>query len=509
MKQIFSLLALILAYSASAQLILEHTYPGEARRVKLEKSGEKYYTLDEQNQLVALYNKDHSLWQEIHFPADTNGKVIRLFELSETKIIPDNAIELVYLYDGGVDGLFLRIMNETGKIYFSQPLVSTFELSIFPGQPSKLITTNGLASTEIFSIPSLLSEHVFSGNNAKRILLDNGEVKYFYASSTELYIYNADYSLYKTATLPAWFQGSSATVEHASQMSVNTDGLLEIALRRSNGPAILINENGNELKRSSSGFLTVSVFPGYPDKLVLNDTVFSLPGLSIDHIYSKFYPFRVLAESGPKFLMGWGDSIRGYDANHNLFINIKVPHSYNFFLSNLYNYSEKIFNSDNKLELLYRVVNVSSDSAASVGRICNQDQAVLFEEIDANYFVVSQIGGGLQNKLLSYISNWGEAVYQTNVYGLPSYDYTAVDETENRKPEIDLCPNPASTRFLLCGASDQKYLVTVSDISGTQLREQELMFNQEFNLTGLSKGIYIVNIASESGHKTTRKLVIN
>src|SRR5213075_3173180 len=106
-------------------------------------------------------------------------------------------------------------------------------------------------------------------------------------------------------SLPAWIQGGPYTVEHASQMQIKSDGLLEILLRKTNGgTATLINQNGNELKRGSSGFLSMSVFQGYPDKLILNDTVFSLPGLAVDHIYAKFYPFRVLAESGPKYLMG-------------------------------------------------------------------------------------------------------------------------------------------------------------------------------------------------------------
>jgi hypothetical protein len=48
------------------ELVLENTYNyGNLRRIKLENSGEKYYSLDKTNNNTKIYNANHSLWKTV------------------------------------------------------------------------------------------------------------------------------------------------------------------------------------------------------------------------------------------------------------------------------------------------------------------------------------------------------------------------------------------------------------------------------------------------------------
>lgn len=143
-------------------LLLENAYDSQVTRVKLENSGEKYYTSSPLLSYQAkIYNSNHTLWKTIDLPlpSGTTYQVTNVNNLSESKIDSDALIELSYNYvEAGIlepyyDG---RVINENGTILLSAAGVSDFYLSEIPGLNIKLIGNiqtfpNSYTSSNVYS----------------------------------------------------------------------------------------------------------------------------------------------------------------------------------------------------------------------------------------------------------------------------------------------------------------------------------------------------------------------
>ena len=129
-------------------LTLENAYESEVTRVKLENSGEKYYTSNGPltNQ-VKIYNNDHSLWKTIDLPvtsdSNINNKVFAVNHISETKINPDALLEVCYTYYPLVvldwQTYDSRVINENGEILLTSSGVNGLYLSELSDSKNKLI----------------------------------------------------------------------------------------------------------------------------------------------------------------------------------------------------------------------------------------------------------------------------------------------------------------------------------------------------------------------------------
>jgi hypothetical protein len=119
-------------------------------RVKLENSGEKYYTsIYPANEQLQIYNNNHTLWKTITLPTDTSvlsNAVETVSSISESKINSDALLEVVYDYSTGLLALGLeyssRIINENGEILLDAQYVRNLRLNEINGLANKIFGTS-------------------------------------------------------------------------------------------------------------------------------------------------------------------------------------------------------------------------------------------------------------------------------------------------------------------------------------------------------------------------------
>lgn len=120
-------------------LAIEHTYPAinyaNAKRVKLENSGEKYYFLDRANSLAVLYNADHTFWKNIALPKPDGYSISKIDILSENQLNSDNLIEVGYSCQNDVEQQS-RISNENGETLLIATNPGNFAVSSIDGLPT-------------------------------------------------------------------------------------------------------------------------------------------------------------------------------------------------------------------------------------------------------------------------------------------------------------------------------------------------------------------------------------
>jgi hypothetical protein len=138
------------SYSTSVyqlpSLALENTYESEVARIKLENSGEKYYTnRNSIDGFAKIYNSNHTLWKSIFLDIPFNPSEVSLFVniVSETKIASDPLLEIgySYVYHSPLmyDEWYGQIMNENGLTYLNTSGAQSYFLSELPDAPTKLI----------------------------------------------------------------------------------------------------------------------------------------------------------------------------------------------------------------------------------------------------------------------------------------------------------------------------------------------------------------------------------
>ncbi len=128
----------------TADLTLEHTYPGYMQRTKLENSGEKYYTerSNPEASEIVVYNADHTPWKSIAVPIITPWQSIEGVSISENKVDSDNEVEFLYTVssntlDGG--SYVSNLVQENGTVSLTIEHAYGLSLSEYPNLATKLI----------------------------------------------------------------------------------------------------------------------------------------------------------------------------------------------------------------------------------------------------------------------------------------------------------------------------------------------------------------------------------
>ncbi|WP_310379316.1 T9SS type A sorting domain-containing protein [Flavobacterium sp.] len=192
-------------------LTLENAYSNKVTRVKLENSGEKYYTssplLDSQ---AKIYNGNHTLWKALNLPLPTESvyQIDVVSNLSESKINPDALIELSYTYV--VRGLlepyhYSRVINENGTILLQADGVLGMYLNEIQGLNDKLIGytydfNNNSYVGKVYSFGTLKTlnyyknDKVFISPNPAKSFLNINSI---FTSIIEATIYNMNGALVK------------------------------------------------------------------------------------------------------------------------------------------------------------------------------------------------------------------------------------------------------------------------------------------------------------------------
>ena len=130
-------------------LSLEKTYDRQITRVKLENSGEKYYTsfgpLDDNLQ---IFNSDHTFWKAIALTKSINSvqglNMVNAVTISEVKISNDSSIKALYSYYTGLlmfgAEVSSRLINESGDILLDAEYVRNLQINEISGLPNKIIS---------------------------------------------------------------------------------------------------------------------------------------------------------------------------------------------------------------------------------------------------------------------------------------------------------------------------------------------------------------------------------
>lgn len=195
-------------------LTLENAYASKVTRVKLENSGEKYYTssplLDSQ---AKIYNSNHTLWKTIDLPLPVENayQIDVVSNLSESKINPDALIELSYTYV--VRGLlepyhYSRVINENGMILLQANGVLGLYLNEIMGFNKKLIgyTIDSNDAPETGKVYSIETLGVLDFNKKDKIFISPNPANSFLhinsisTSIIEATIYNLNGALVKKET---------------------------------------------------------------------------------------------------------------------------------------------------------------------------------------------------------------------------------------------------------------------------------------------------------------------
>ena len=198
-------------------MTLENEYQSEVTRIKLENSGEKYYTSNRQltNQ-AKIYNSNHTLWKTINLPipsdSDINNFLFNVNHISETKIDPDKLLEVTYIYYPIVILSFqtydCRVINENGEILITANGIDRLLLNELSDLKNKLIgytynPFNNSYSSKVYSLENLKT---YGFNEKQKVIIAPNPAKSFLNINSlsspikEVTIYNLSGTLVKRET---------------------------------------------------------------------------------------------------------------------------------------------------------------------------------------------------------------------------------------------------------------------------------------------------------------------
>ncbi len=116
-----------ITHHSNAQITLEQSYAdGQGLSIiKLENSGQKYLQYDLTNQIVKLYNLDHSIFKTISLPTlQPSTQLLSISYISENLFNSDNLIEILCFKKNWLPTTVttsgeVKVINENGNVIFS------------------------------------------------------------------------------------------------------------------------------------------------------------------------------------------------------------------------------------------------------------------------------------------------------------------------------------------------------------------------------------------------------
>ncbi|TAE82260.1 MAG: T9SS C-terminal target domain-containing protein [Bacteroidetes bacterium] len=94
-----------------------------------------------------------------------------------------------------------------------------------------------------------------------------------------------------------------------------------------------------------------------------------------------------------------------------------------------------------------------------------------------------------------------------NWYNMQGFNYSSIPETMNEKIAFLLYPNPAKQSFTITTSDNEIAKITLFDISGRELLNQDFRSESTIDIREMKPGIYFVQVQNKSG-KSIKKLVI-
>lgn len=115
-----ALLLCVAHFEVHAQINLIQTFQPDntlSGVVCLEKSGDKYYVLDQANHMFTLYNSDFSVFKTVSYPSGTN---VGIWFVSETLFDLDST-DIEFLYEEYENPRYVMVLDEAGDTLLYRP----------------------------------------------------------------------------------------------------------------------------------------------------------------------------------------------------------------------------------------------------------------------------------------------------------------------------------------------------------------------------------------------------
>jgi hypothetical protein len=144
-KLFLSLAALLITFSAAAQITFQATYPGYPLfTVKLQRAGVKFVRVNTASNNITLYNLDHSVYRQITVPQQqANYNVTYLTETLFDTDSTDLDYALISSLSSNPNIPYFRIYNENGSLIFARDSCSfTWSISAIPQPHTQLPIIN-------------------------------------------------------------------------------------------------------------------------------------------------------------------------------------------------------------------------------------------------------------------------------------------------------------------------------------------------------------------------------
>ncbi|NHM05936.1 T9SS type A sorting domain-containing protein [Flavobacterium sp. CYK-4] len=533
MKKILLVPFLFFSALSFCQIGHEHTfYDGVVSRVVLENSGEKYYLYDKANSAIVFYNADYSLWKTVPISTLPNPYDVAVTHVSQTKINPDDAIEISYTsYASSPLSPQSKIVDESGAVLKSVDNCSYLHVDETGGLQVKVLAASASGLT-VYSAPDFFPEHYFQANyyDIQRLRLEVSGEKYcvFDRGSGIVNLYNADYSFWKSIPLIKPQGYSFSRLYFLSEKQINDDNLIELGygyylplVTQPPLPASIINENGTILKTFADvRDMWVNAVNGMSTKLFADVSqddvivsyrteVYSVSDFNLEHSYSGTLKRINLDNSGEKYYIDnynyAADQIEVYNSDHTLWKTIPVAvSSLDETITNV-SVSENIIDQDNQLEVAYTINSNTLDGGHYHTNLVKEDGTVLLSLNEATAGYLSTFPG-LPYKFITSVKSgpFDNTQYFSSVYGAEgSFAVLGFDQ-----PMITLAPNPAQNSISL---SSQTAIVKAGlfDIRCALISQWVATDIKTMNVEHVSSGLYFIHLENSNGLRSVHKILIS
>jgi hypothetical protein len=208
-----------------------------------------------------------------------------------------------------------------------------------------------------------------------------------------------------------------------------------------------------------------------------------------------------------------------YTMDHSLYKSISIPTPEGYYLSDLQYVSEKLFNGDDLIELVYSytkyVPTTNSYYYTYETRLINENGSVLLTVPGAGYTEVIETAGH-GKKFLVYEYDYSVIPYRTytHVYGLPEASTKSVTSMEPFIGLGEAFPNPAGDQVNIpvqLPSDIQSATLEIMEINGKRILSQDFHRSTpslSIPTNQLVPGTYLYFVEADGKKSASKKMVI-
>lgn len=156
---------LIAGITLYAQPNLEYTYPVSASICCLEKSGDKYFTMDVAGKQCKIFNLDHSIYKTINLEVPADYYLYNIQYVTENTFNLDDLVELAYIYSkyNPTESSYYysyetRVINENGEQILKIPGAGHTDILLTENSGRKFMAY----VYDFFQVPATTQTKVYS-----------------------------------------------------------------------------------------------------------------------------------------------------------------------------------------------------------------------------------------------------------------------------------------------------------------------------------------------------------